>query len=551
MKKIAKNSRKRLVALILAITFLLSNTLSFIKKDRAQSDFAKNTLSFLLLHEKESDFYEKLEQFNNTYENVSIVYINKDRKVLANPDQISLGKLSKNDLARLNQADLVKIVKSAGFPKTRTYYLDKADNYLIVTMINDLGFYFNWPLLLLMLAIALISFLYINRYVDKLVDSYLDDLSSENIYENINDSKFDEIRPLFKSYTERLDAYRSDANDLSEQLSEFITITSNMKEGFIIFDGHGDIELMNASAKRYLGVDRNTNIKDLINDKEYILALREAKILKRSKSFDIKLNGHFLRIFIDPLQSATKKAFAMIIIDNTEDKKAEQMRREFSANVTHELKSPLTSINGYAELIATGIAKEDDVSKFAEIIYNEGNRLLEIIDDILKISRLDEKNFERDFTEIDIKDVVDDTIEKFARQTSHKNIKVINNIKNFRINTSRSLFYDLVSNIYENAIKYNKIGGTITVDYELKDNSYYLSISDTGVGIAAHDVNRIFERFYVADKSRKRNQKSTGLGLSIVKHIASHLGYEIKVESELDRGSNFIIGIPLQLDREI
>ena len=226
------------------------------------------------------------------------------------------------------------------------------------------------------------------------------------------------------------------------------------------------------------------------------------------------------------------------------------MRREFSANVTHELKSPLTSINGYAELIATGIAKEDDVEKFAEIIYTEGNRLLDIIDDILKISRLDENNFDKDFVLVDIYDVVADSIEKYKRLTDKKNIVVTNNLESFKIKTSQSLFYDLISNIYENAIKYNKLGGSITFNYYLDQNSYFLSIEDTGIGMAASDTKRIFERFYVVDKSRKRNQKSTGLGLSIVKHIINYLDYDIKVESKLNEGSKFIIEIPLELDRK-
>lgn len=239
----------------------------------------------------------------------------------------------------------------------------------------------------------------------------------------------------------------------------------------------------------------------------------------------------------------------MIIIDNSEQKKAEMMRREFSANVTHELKSPLTSINGYAELIASGIAKEDDVGKFAEIIHKEGNRLLEIIDDILKISRLDESNYEKDFIEVDIKEVVNSTIEKYQNISDKKNLTIKTDIESFRIKTSKSLFYDLISNIYENAIKYNKVNGEIAFTYDIRANTYYLIIKDTGIGIAKADIPRIFERFYVVDKARKRNQKSTGLGLSIVKHIINYLEYDIKVESELGKGTKFIIEIPLELDR--
>ena len=150
---------------------------------------------------------------------------------------------------------------------------------------------------------------------------------------------------------------------------------------------------------------------------------------------------------------------------------------------------------------------------------------------------------------VDISQVINSTIEKYQKITDSKDIDVISHIKPFRIKTSSSLFYDLVSNIYENAIKYNNIGGSIRLNYLLADNNYKLIIEDTGIGISKVDIERIFERFYVVDKSRKRNQKSTGLGLSIVKHISSYLGYKINVESKLDEGSKFIIEIPLEQDR--
>lgn len=195
-----------------------------------------------------------------------------------------------------------------------------------------------------------------------------------------------------------------------------------------------------------------------------------------------------------------------------------------------------------------GLAKEDDMQKFGEIIYKEGNRLLEIIDDIMKISNLDENNFDKDFVDVDICELVNESIEKYQRLSDKKNISFFNNLKSFKIKTSKSLFYDLISNIFENAIKYNKYGGSITFSYKLKENTYYLSIADTGIGMEAKDTQRIFERFYIVDKSRTRNQKSTGLGLSIVKHIINYLDYGIKVESKLNEGSKFTLEIPLGLD---
>ncbi|WP_416334556.1 ATP-binding protein [Anaerococcus sp. DFU013_CI05] len=547
MKQLARYSMKRLAMILLILSFLISNGISYKTREKAQSNFAKNALSFLLMEENNADFYKTLEKFNNSHRDLSVVYIGKDSQTLFNPDRIEIKNYSKFNFANEKYDFHTSLYESL---TNQTVYDQKGENVLLISYIHNIGFYINVFLLLLHILLAILIKYFIDKYVSDKLDDYIKDMSYNNYDMIIKDSRYEDIKWPLKTYVDQINTLSLESENLKSKLSEFTNITSNMKEGFILFDGDGNVELINNSAKKYLAADEKSHITNLIDDREYNLALREASILKRSKILDIKLNGYYLRIFIDPLSTSTQKAYAMIIIDNSEDMKSEKMRREFSANVTHELKSPLTSINGYAELIATGIAKEDDVNKFAEIIYKEGNRLLDIIDDILKISRLDENNFDKDFIEVDISEVVNATIEKYLRLTDNKNIKVISNIKPYKIKTSKSLFYDLVSNIYENAIKYNKVGGDITVSYELGENSYFLSISDSGIGIAPADTKRIFERFYVVDKSRKRNQKSTGLGLSIVKHIISYLGYDIKVESQLNEGTTFIIEIPLGLDRK-
>lgn len=547
MKKLAEKSVKRLAYRIIALTFLVSNSISYRINDKAQSDFAKNSLSFLLMKEEDADFIDTLEKFNNNHKNLSLVYLTDKNEVLYNPDNINTSNFK---IKNFKSEDVGSSKKFFRASEDQEVYGAKAKNVLLIANKNDIWFYINIYLLLFYIALAFLINIIVSRYVDKKVDEYLKKINFDNYSNILRDNNYDEISHYLKGYVDEIEKAGKERNELKARLLEFTNITSNMKEGFILFDGDGNVELMNASAQNYLGVKKDAHISNLIDNKEYSLALREASILKRSKNLDIRINGYYLRVFIDPLSTSDKKAYAMIIVDNSEDVRAEQMRREFSANVTHELKSPLTSINGYAELIATGIAKQDDVVKFAEIIYKEGNRLLEIIDDILKISRLDENNFDKNYIEVDINEVISASIEKYQRLTDNKNITVVNNIKPYKIKTSKSLFYDLISNIYENAIKYNKIGGSIEFSYMVKENTYFLTIEDTGIGIASADIKRIFERFYVVDKSRKRNQKSTGLGLSIVKHIVNYLDYDIKVESKLGEGTKFIIEIPLEFDRK-
>lgn len=540
MRKFIKSYIEKVIYMLLAIAFIVSNLISYQINKKAQSDLAKNTLSFLLYQDIDDDF---IEDMNENNDQLKIVSVDKDEK------KINDHHKAEKDIY-ITDSDTSLYSESTNFKSFFTLgksYRIKNDDTLII--VNGYIPMINWVLFLIFLLLTITSKLVLDRITNDKLDYYIKGLYYSSLKEIKDNIDYEELFPVLASYEKKLNESSEEVDSLKARLSEITSITANMKEGFILFDGEGSIELLNNSAKRFLDINHEANISNLIESREYSLALREASILKRSKKIDLNINGYDLRIFIDPLSTSSKKAYAMIIIDNTEERKAEKMRREFSANVTHELKSPLTSINGYAELIATGIAKEDDVNRFAEIICEEGNRLLEIIDDILKISSLDEKNFEKDFVDVDIYEVVRFTIEKYKRIASKKSINVTNNIKSYRIKTSKSLFYDLVSNIYENAIKYNKKHGSIDVDFDLRDNNYYLIISDTGIGISKADSERIFERFYVVDKSRKRNQKSTGLGLSIVKHIANYLGYSIKVESKLNEGTRFIIEIPLELDR--
>ena len=385
-------------------------------------------------------------------------------------------------------------------------------------------------------------------FIDKKLDSYASKVSDFNKYYEFKDigDDFEDVGKIYRNLLNKNVRLEKKVSMLERKIDQLKAMTSNMEEGFIIFDSKGKVDMMNESAKTFLNKDENVHLENLINKKEYLLAVREVKLTSKSRSLSIDVNNYHLKLFIDPINEDWKMGFVVIVIDYSETRKAELMRREFSGNVTHELKSPLTSINGYAELIATGIAKDKDIREFAQIIYEEGNRLLEIIDDILKISRLDERDFELSKSPIDLKDEMDTIIKKFAQSSDKKGIKVINRLDNFKIYSQKSLFVDLLSNIYENAIKYNKEGGEIEIYSTLEASSIKVFIRDTGIGIANSDIKRVFERFYVVDKSRDRKVKSTGLGLSIVKHIADYLEMDISLESTLGEGSIFIININLE-----
>ena len=239
------------------------------------------------------------------------------------------------------------------------------------------GFYTKeYEISFLFLGLSLGLLILSHLYIDKRLDIYARKISKFDKYYDFNKvgEDFEDVGKVYRNLLNKNVKLEKNISILKRQMRELENITSNMEEGFIVFDPKGEVELINDSAKNFLNKDETVRIDKLIDSREYKLALKEARILSRSKSLSLDANSYHLKIFIDPIYDGGNMGFVVIIIDNSETRKAELMRREFSANVTHELKSPLTSINGYAELISTGIAKDEDIKKFAQIIFDEGNR---------------------------------------------------------------------------------------------------------------------------------------------------------------------------------
>ena len=213
------------------------------------------------------------------------------------------------------------------------------------------------------------------------------------------------------------------------------------------------------------------------------------------------------------------------------------MRQEFSANVSHELKTPLTSISGYAEIIRDGIVKKKDIPDFSNRIYKEANRLLNLVNDIIKISKLDENEIGIDKEECDLYEMSDDVIKRLNQKAREYNVHVSLVGEHIKIIGYRQVLDEMIHNVIENAIKYNHPDGKVTVTTELCDGCPCFTVKDTGIGIPKEDQERIFERFYRVDKSHSRETGGTGLGLSIVKHAAQLHSAKINLTSEVDKGT--------------
>lgn len=537
MKKIIEKNINIITSSLIIVIFIIFSLFSYQRQTKAQDEFVENSLSFFAFGEIDGN---KVKNFKKSYKYDLLVKDEKE-KVIYNTG------IDKNIIKNyeFEDIDIVKKSKKNYLGYERKIFAKKSHDKIFA-----IEFYNTYFLLYLfkriyMLIFAIIFALIINKFFtnslyEKLINQFK---------EKINDKKdFEDLKDNPKKYLDKLINEKGKIEDenlkLKTRIANIEKITSNMEEGFIYFDKNGNIIIINDAAKNLLNINRENKLDNLIDNEDFKLALRQTRLLKKGKNLDLDLDEISVKIFLDPVIDEDIVSYIVIVIDNSKNKKAEAMRREFSSNVSHELKSPLTSINGYAELIATGLAKDDDIKKFGQIINEEGNRLLNIIDDILKLSKLDEENLQEGKTIVNIKNVVDESINRFKRISEMKNIKVENKVCDINIKTHESLFTDLVTNIYENAIKYNKTNGQITIKCEKNKKNIKLIIEDRGIGIKKEDLPRIFERFYVADKQRTRTLKSTGLGLSIVKHICDYLNYDIKVESKYGYGSKFIISIP-------
>ncbi len=367
---------------------------------------------------------------------------------------------------------------------------------------------------------------------------------------DINDDNlvlYDELAPLVKTIKNQKKELLEQFNVLESRTNTIKTITENIKEGIILLDLNKNILLTNTSLLNLIGLPNdnyiNKNSLELIRDlslqKSYDQALDGV-----SNDININFNNKTIQVLTSPVyQDGVINGTVSLFIDITQQANIDKIRREFSANVSHELKTPLTTILGLSELIYNNMVKKDDISIFGGKIKNESQRLLTLIDNIIKISQLDEKSFNNVLEEFSVTPVINDVVQILKVHLEEKNINIQINTNNEVISSNRQMFFELIFNLVENAIKYNNQDGSIIVNSFVEDYKTVIEVIDNGIGISEENQQRIFERFYRVDKSRNKKTGGSGLGLSIVKHIAGYINCEITLESELNKGSKFILKI--------
>ena len=353
---------------------------------------------------------------------------------------------------------------------------------------------------------------------------------------------YDELSPLLGKISRQNEVIAQQMKSLREKQEEFTSITENMSEGFLVLDNNTDILSYNTSALRLLGaeaVPAESHVSALALNRSagFRSAVDGALAGKRSEQL-VRQGGRCCQVMANPvLRDGEVEGAVVVILDITEREERENLRREFTANVSHELKTPLTSISGFAEIIKNGIVKPEDIPRFAGNIYEESQRLVTLVDDILNLSRLDEADVQLEREDFDLSSLARDVAGRL-KASAKKNGVVITVIGDkAEINGVKSIVDEMVFNLVDNAVKYNKQNGRVTVTVDSSSDGTALTVTDTGIGIPQADVDRVFERFYRVDKSHSKEIGGTGLGLSIVKHGAALHDAQVELESTEGEGT--------------
>lgn len=360
---------------------------------------------------------------------------------------------------------------------------------------------------------------------------------------------YSEINPLIKKiHTQKgkISRQKHEVRSGREQLS---LITENMNEGIVIADMRNNILSCNSGALKLLGVQNVSEGQSiyLLNDSEIFRHCIQNAMGGRNSSCILQTSDGDREIIASPSNTTdTVNGIVVFIFDVTEKQQLETMRREFTSNVSHELKTPLTTIYGISDMLANGIVRSEDVGQFGQNIRSEAERLIILINDIVSLSKLDENSVLHDDVETDLYELAEKVIDRLQHSASKKDIHLSLSGEHVNIIGNRTVLDEIIYNLCDNAIKYNKNAGRVDVKISHVPTKILVTVSDTGMGIPPEHINRIFERFYRVDKSHSRQINGTGLGLSIVKHGVIYHNGTIHVESTVGKGSVFTVEFPIQ-----
>lgn len=358
---------------------------------------------------------------------------------------------------------------------------------------------------------------------------------------------YEELSPLLSKIHRQNREIQNQLELAKQQQEEFALITENMQEGLIVIDKYTMILSANSSAWNLFHMDRGCqgeSVYCLDREEEFRHAIEQV-LSGEHTELVLKLNGSDIQLIANPVIRDKKTEGAVVLLVNvTEKLERESLRREFSANVSHELKTPLTSISGFAEIMQGGLVKNEDIPKFAGRIYKESQRLLQLVEDVIQISQLDEEKTSYVWEPVDVYQVCKNAFESLKEKAKRLNVHLYICGERMKMEAVRTLLEEAIYNVCDNAIKYNRNDGSVSVFLTQTAQEIQIVVKDTGVGIPKEDQNRVFERFYRVDKSHSKEIGGTGLGLSIVKHAVGALKGSVILRSEEGNGTEICMKFP-------
>ena len=398
------------------------------------------------------------------------------------------------------------------------------------------------PILAVLIAALVLSAIFARRLSRRIVEP----LNNLDLDHPLDNDAYEELSPLLGRISRQSGQINAQLRELKRRTDEFVQITGSLQEGLVLLDERGYVLSINPAAQRLFGVGKDCVGKDfLVVDRSREMDAAVAHAIQEGHSelrgeragrlwqFDISRTG----------EDGETHGAVLLAIDITDRENAERSRREFTANVSHELKTPLQGIIGSAELLESGMVKQEDVPRFVGHIRAEAQRLVTLIGDIIRLSQLDEGD-EMPREPVDLRAIADEAAQDLQGTAEKQNVTITVDGAHVQLTGVRRLLYEIVYNLCENAVKYNREGGSVTVHVAEADGKASIRVADTGIGIAPEHQSRIFERFYRVDKSHSKASGGTGLGLSIVKHAVAYHHGEIALESEVGKGTTITVHFP-------
>ena len=497
------------------------------------------------------DFLDSMEQRPDIKSRITV--ISSDGKVLY--DSMADSTKMENHLER----EEVKEALTDGIGKasrtsytleedTRYYAKKTADGNVIrisTRHYSQLGLLLDtFGMIIITVSVLIVLSVFISYRVARAIVKPINDIDLDNpdISEN-----YEELGPLLHRIHQQNIKIKGQMENLRRSREEFSIITENMSEGLIIIDKDAEILTYNRSAAHMLrssGGRTEGSVLKLNRSEPFRKAVNEALSGKNATTYLDEGNSVY-EIIANPASDKDEVTGAIIIImDVTEKERGETLRREFTSNVSHELKTPLTSIYGVSDMLASGLVKPEDVAGFAGTIKEEASRLISLIDDIIKLSRLDESTGPQQMETIDVFETARDAVNRLSVKAQSANVELSLSGEPSEIVGVQHILDEIIYNVCENAIKYNRPGGFVRISVRNDDDESLITVSDSGIGIPKADRERVFERFYRVDKSHSKEIGGTCLGLSIVKHGVMYLGGRVELESEEGKGTVVTVMLP-------